>query len=145
VRASSQVRRGGLGLFCASRTIIPGSGRGDPEKCDVMVLESDTRADPQISRSGVSDVPEADAQRVVIFLDRLVLKTSGGKPVFCKYVYCPRKNGLSLNPPVPRHPIFQPNHPLPGISAARNVGTCPIHRHTGRYSTESFVSKVVCL
>lgn len=68
-------------------------------------------------------MPEADAQRIVIFLDKLVLKTSGGKPVFCKYVYCPGKNDLSVNPPVPRHPIFQPNHPLPGISAARNVGT----------------------
>jgi hypothetical protein len=58
VRASSQVRRGGLRLFCAPGAIIPGSGPTDLEKSDVKVLENDTEADAQISRSGVSYVED---------------------------------------------------------------------------------------
>ncbi len=43
MRGLSQVRRGGLRLFCASRAIITGSRRSDLEKSEVKVLENDPR------------------------------------------------------------------------------------------------------
>ena len=54
--------------FRGSEPIIPGSGRADPEKCDVRVLENDPEGDAGGFGMGGGKRPISDSQSVEIGL-----------------------------------------------------------------------------
>jgi hypothetical protein len=78
VRGRSQVRGAGFPLFRATGAIIPGSGRADPEKCDVEVIESDPKADAEMFEVSGGKRPKADSNHLFGIINLISFYTTLG-------------------------------------------------------------------